>query len=175
MDDISRFDGSSVKASAKAARRPLDGMSALQHREAGPPATAELFSDLLSNNTLCASGAACLPRQQRSIQHFSATPWLNVIAPAVWAPQRSRPCIRLQSLNSSDVDGCLFPRVVPRMVAWVIRASRHGQRDMRGARVTAVVPRRSSTPTAQRAAAPCVRRASFFARKRSSTARAKGR
>jgi hypothetical protein len=27
------------------------GMSALQHREAGPPATAELFSDLLSNIT----------------------------------------------------------------------------------------------------------------------------
>jgi hypothetical protein len=62
-------------------------MSALQHREAGPPATAELFSDLLSNITQCASGAACSPRQQRSIQHFSATPWLNVIAPAVWAPQ----------------------------------------------------------------------------------------
>jgi len=105
-------------------------MSALQHREAGPPATAELFSDLLSNNTLCASGAACLPRQQRSIQHFSATPWLNVIAPAVWAPQRSRPCIRLQSLNSSDVDGCLFPGVIPRMVAWVMHGQRTCYRDV---------------------------------------------
>jgi hypothetical protein len=31
-----------------------EATSALQHREAGPPATAELFSDLLSNITQCA-------------------------------------------------------------------------------------------------------------------------
>ena len=108
-------------------------MSALQHREAGPPATAELFSDLLSNITQCASGAACSPRQQRSIQHFSATPWLNAIAPAVWAPQ---PVAALHSSSKfkqyrrrrllvsmrCTAHGCMGNSCV---AAWAVRHARH--------------------------------------------------
>jgi hypothetical protein len=61
----------------------------LQHREAGPPATAELFSDLLSNlhsalwRSVFATAAAIHPAFQRSF-------WLNVIAPAVQASHRKR-------------------------------------------------------------------------------------
>src|SRR5471032_2042695 len=88
---------------------------------------------------------------------------------------RSRPCIRLQSLNSSDVDGCLFPRVVPRMVAWVM----HGQRRLGSTRVTATF---FNTYSPTSGCAMCAARhflldflLAFLLGYRLSTARAKGR
>ena len=144
MDDGKRFDGSRCN------RRRTCQHCSIERRGLRRQRNFFLICCLILHSALF--GAACSPRQQRSTQHFSATLRLNVIAPAVWAPQT------VAALHSSSK----FKQQRRRRLLVSRRYTAHG--CMGNAWAAHVLPRRSSTPKAQRAAAPCVRRAPFFAR-----------
>lgn len=144
MDDGKRFDG------GRCNRRRTCQHCSIERRGLRRQRNFFLICCLILHSALF--GAACSPRQQRSTQHFSATLRLNVIAPAVWAPQT------VAALHSSSK----FKQQRRRRLRVSRRYTAHG--CMGNARAARVLPRRSSTSTAQRAAAPSVRRAPFFAR-----------